>query len=78
MSELFVVMVNDRHCDPEPELFTTAGQAIAYARSEAEQYARTPEDVDETPIEGWLYHASWGPESDSIWVLAKTVHEEAP
>lgn len=73
---LYVVMVNDRHCEPEPELFTTAEQAIAYARSEAEQYARTPDDIDETPIRGWLYHASWGAEGDSIWVIAKTVKGE--
>lgn len=73
MSTLYVVMVSDRHTDTEPFLFTTAEAAIVWARSEAQDYARSPEDVTETPISGWLYYASWGPESDSIWVLAKEV-----
>lgn len=45
--KLYVVMINDRHTDPEPYVFSTPEAAIDYARSEAHEYARTPEGVDE-------------------------------
>lgn len=73
--KLYVVMINDRHTDPEPYVFSTPEAAIDYARSEAHEYARTPEGVEEEPIEGWLYYARYSGEGDSVWVIAKTLDD---
>jgi hypothetical protein len=73
MTTLYVAMIADRHTDPEPFLFATADEAIAYARRCANEYARSPESVEESEIEGWLYYASYSVEGDAVWVLAKTV-----
>jgi hypothetical protein len=72
---LYVAMIADRHTDPEPYLFETAEQAIAYAQAKAREYALSPETVEEEPVEGWLYRATYSTEGDAVWVLAKTVGE---
>jgi hypothetical protein len=66
---VYVVMMDDRHADPEPEVFTDQDAAIAYARKFAEGNGR---EVDEhEPPPGWLYYATYSVESDSVWVLTK-------
>jgi len=71
--KIYVVMVNDRHTDPEPYVFSTAERAIEYARQATQEYAHGPEDIDETlpPPAGWLYSASYSVEDDSVWVIEK-------
>lgn len=71
----YVAIVNERHSDTEPYLFITAEAAIAFARKEAAEYARTPEDVEESDIKGWLYYATWGNEGDCVWVIEKTFED---
>jgi len=68
---VYVVMIQDRHADPEPYVFSTAEAAIAYARQHALEYASSPDDVEEEPVDGWLYHARYSGESDSVWVIEK-------
>lgn len=72
---VYVAMICDRHTDPEPYVFTTAEAAIDYARSCAVACAREPEDVEESAIDGWLYHATYSEEGDSVWVIAKTLDQ---
>jgi hypothetical protein len=67
---VYVLMICDRHSDPEPMVFTTAAAAIDKARETAREYARSPGDVEESEIDGWLYYASYSPESDRVWVVA--------
>ena len=74
--KVYVAMICDRHSDPEPYVFETAVDAIAYARSEALEGARTPENVVEEQIDAWLYYARYSPEGDSVWVLEKDVRRE--
>lgn len=69
---VYVAMVNDRHTDPEPHVFTTAQAAIDYARATAHQNARPGLPV-EYDIDAWLYHASYSTEGDSVWVLETTM-----
>lgn len=69
--KIYVAMINDRHTDPEPYMFSTAEAAIEYARRCAHEYAHQPEDVEEDEIGGWLYYASYSGESDSVWVIEK-------
>jgi hypothetical protein len=69
---VYVVMMADRHADPEPEVFTDQDAAIAYARKFAEGGAHRPGDLEEhEPPPGWLYYATYSSESDSVWVLTK-------
>lgn len=69
---VYVVMVDDRHDDPEPFVFTTAEAAIEYARQTAIDSATRPDDVEEEPApDGWLYHARYSVEGDAVWVIEK-------
>jgi hypothetical protein len=67
---VFVAMQNDRHTDPDAEVFTTAEAAIAYARQQAAEGGRG-HGYDEQPIPGWLFYANYSPEGDSVWVVEK-------
>ncbi len=67
--KLYIAMIADRHSDPEPYPFTTPEAAIAFARREAEQLTNT--EVVEEPVAGWLYHATYSGEGDSVWVVER-------
>jgi hypothetical protein len=71
--KVYVAMINDRHTDPEPYVFTNAHAAIDYARREAKEYTNTdhPEDYEEREVNGWLFYASYSVEGDSVWVIEK-------
>lgn len=71
MTTIYIAIVDDRHTDTEVYPFTTAEAAIAHARRQVEQNARSADDIEEQEIEGWLYHATYSGESDSAWVVAK-------
>lgn len=68
---VYIAIVEDRHTDVEVYPFSIAEAAIYFARATAYQNARTPADVEETPIDGWLYHATYSVEGDSVRVVAK-------
>jgi hypothetical protein len=65
-------MVQDRHTDPDCEVFTTPEQAIDYARRFAAGY---PDAVEE-PMAGLLYYAKLTVEEDAVWVVEKDLHGE--
>jgi len=62
--------------DVEPFLFNAADTAIAYARKAALDNAREPADIQEQPIEGWLFYATYSPEGDAVWVVEKELDGE--
>ena len=69
--DLYVVMVNDRHTDPEPWLFSSEDVAMAYARRVARDWL-----VEQVGgADGWLFHAQHPTEGDAIWVTRKTVDD---
>lgn len=74
---IYVVIVNDRHTDPEPHLFSTRELAIENARLQAVANARMPKDIEEEaePPGDWLFLATYSVEGDSVWVVAKEVDE---
>lgn len=71
--QVFVAMINDRHSNPEPYVFSTADAAIDFARDEALSRASRPGDFEERAIGGWLYHATYSGEGDSVWVVEKNL-----
>lgn len=75
---VYVVMVLDRHTDPEPELYATRDSAIARARSIARGSSGWSVAHDEgltasMAAAGWLYHAEWGHEGDYVFVVQREV-----
>jgi hypothetical protein len=73
--KVFVTMVDDTHTDPTAYVFTTPEAAVTYAKTVCREWARNAEDVEEEPIEGWLYYARYSPES-SVWTLETELYQE--
>ena len=79
MSEVvFVVMIEDRHCDPTVEVFSTEDAAINYAKAVVDKYSRDKSDIVESLTDnikraGWLYHATYSCEGDSVRVEREVV-----
>jgi hypothetical protein len=72
--KIYLAMIADRHADTEPFPFSTADRAIAYARGWAVAAARFDGDFQEPRVPGgWLYYATYSPESDSVWVVEKAL-----
>jgi hypothetical protein len=71
--KLYVAMIEDRHTDPEPFVFSTPEAAVEFARSQAVNGARGGFEVEEEPIDGWLFYARYSDEGDSVWVIEKTL-----
>lgn len=67
--QLYVVDVHDRHCDNHIEILRDKGKAIVRAKLLAERNARAPEDVKESPMDGWLWHCDYSVEGDFVRVL---------
>lgn len=74
MTTVYVALISDRHCDPEPEVFATAEAAIQYAKGCAVA-GSLDGTYEEREIQGWLFYATYSPESDSVRVQAKEVRE---
>lgn len=70
-TKIYIAMIDDRHSDTEAHPFSTAEQAIEYAKGWAQGAAHYPGDYEESHIDGWLFHASYSPESDAVWVVEK-------
>jgi hypothetical protein len=80
--KVYVAMICDRHSNPEPYLLSDAQAAIDFARDQANSLAYDPLVVEEEPIGGWLYHATYSGEGDSVWVIEREIEmaaeEETP
>ena len=72
---VYLTFINDHHTDTDAEVFTTAEAAIEGARRMAREACRHPEDYEESAIQGWLFHATYSANGDSVWVIAKEVQE---
>ena len=77
--KVFVTILNDRHANPEPFVFSQKESAIKFAREQARDSARSPGDFWEATEHhewfkrsGWVYYAAWS-EEDNIWVTEKEV-----
>lgn len=79
MTDLWIVLVEDRHSDVDALPFSTEDEAAEYARSEAEEIARRPGDVQEVALtpqmrsDGWVLCLSIGSESDGVRVIKRTL-----
>lgn len=71
--KVYVLIVEDRHSDTDVQVFASADLAVARAKAVAAKYARSPEDIEERQIAGWIYFANYSCESDSVRVVEREV-----
>jgi hypothetical protein len=74
--KIYIAMIADRHTDVEAHVFKSPDAAVAFARASAIENAREGEDdLEEEQIDGWLYHARYSPEGDSVWVVESVLND---
>jgi hypothetical protein len=66
--KVYAILLQDRHCDPEVTVYADRQRAIDAARAMARQNDRHG-DYEEREIDGWVFHAEYSCESDSVTVL---------
>ncbi len=83
---LYAVMVDDHRFDTVAHLFTGEAEALGFARKVYELQRPddlSPEELDDAGVgefqtAGWLYHAVYSVEGDTVWVLPRPVDEHVP
>ncbi len=79
--KVYVVVVNDRHADPEIKLFKDEQKALGYAEQAVQDTARHPEDIERDELndfmkrDGWIYYVRYSCEGDYIVVYEREVLE---
>lgn len=73
--KLFLAHCLDRHIDPVIRVFDTAEGAIAFAKKFIQEEARHPDQIEEEPVKGWLYHATYSSEGDHVYVTETTLND---
>jgi len=76
--DVFIVIIEDRHFDTQVLIFSGEVAAVEHAKAVVEECGLYPEDISEELTDlmtesGWLYHATYSCESDSVRVERKTV-----
>ncbi len=77
MSEIWIVIVQDRHTDTDALPYTTEEAAVAKARAIAREYAWHPEDAKDGTLnaemrrDGWVLWLPYGTEGDSVRVVRR-------
>lgn len=72
MSEIYIVIVKDRHTDTMVYPFSSAEKSISEARRIAKEYCLGPEDYEEHDYGkdvGWLFFANYSREGDHVRVV---------
>lgn len=73
--KIYLVFDNDRHVDTYAIPFKDKDKAIAKAKEIAKESCRDEEDFEEREVPGWLYHAEYSCEGDSVWVVESELEE---
>ena len=69
---IYIVIVEDRHCDVITYPFTDKYEAVSEAKRIAKEYCRYPEDYQEHDYgrdSGWLFYANYSCEGDCVRVV---------
>lgn len=80
MTDIWIVLTEDRHADTDALPFSSEERAVAHARAKAEENAGHHDAVEwNTALtpgmtrDGWVLYLPYGPEGDSIRVIRRTV-----
>ena len=76
--EVFVVLINDRHADPNVAVYDHKETAVTHARNTAKELCRHKEDYEERQVADWIFYASCSPESDYVRVTQETLTPQGP
>jgi hypothetical protein len=82
MTDIWIVLVEDRHTDVDALPFTSEVAALQAARAEAEANARDPQDVSEGELtqtairDGWVLLLEYGTESDCVRVIKRQLEAD--
>jgi len=73
--KIFNVLWKDRHSDTTATPFGSFEVAKKWAKKQAEEYCKHPEDFEERDIGRWLYYVRYSCEGDCLWI---TEHDIQP
>lgn len=76
MTDIYLVIVNDRHADIEVTPFTMKDTAIAFAEEQAEANALDHDDwdrelTDGMIADGWVWYCNYSCEGDDVAVVRR-------
>ena len=72
-TDIWIVLIEDRHADVDALPFTAEQAAIAYARSEAGDEARDEQLNPAMLADGWVLYLPYGLEGDCVRVVKRTM-----
>ena len=71
---VYIVLIEDRHSDPEVKVFSTSQKAIREAKKIAKVGSNhNSSEIEERIITGWLYYATYSCENDCVRVEEKVI-----
>lgn len=73
MTDIWIVLVEDRHADVDALPFTTEEAAIAAARAEAPADAEEQELTPAMRADRWVLDLLYGAEGDCVRVIRRTL-----
>lgn len=73
--KVYALMQQDRHFEPDVEIYTDRDKAIAAAKATAKKSAREQSDYEESEVDGWEFCAYYSCEGDMVRVLEKEVKQ---
>lgn len=82
MTDVWIVLIKDRHADVDALPFSTEDGAVAAARGWVAKLPLDPEDVRESELtpymrsDGWVLYLPYGPEGDSVRVVKRQMDGE--
>jgi hypothetical protein len=74
MTDIWIVLIEDRHSDVEALPFTSEAAALAQARDSVPDDATSGEDLnDAMRRDGWVLYLPYGLEGDYVRVVKRTM-----
>jgi hypothetical protein len=74
MTDIWIVLIQDRHADVEALPFTSEAAALAQARDSVPDDATGGEDLnDAMRRDGWVLYLPYGTEGDRVRVVRRTM-----
>ena len=74
---IYIVIIEDRHSDMEVLPFSSADDAVKFAKKTARAYCRHGKVVaglnDAMKKDGWLYYGQYSCENDNVRVLERVL-----
>jgi len=72
---VWVVMINDRHAEPEIKVFASQANATAWMWTEIRKFAYHANNLQESNIPGYDSYVRFSPEDNYAWVKGVEVEE---